>query len=90
MVGWTALQATFPWLDASQAYVKERCVASEHSQPTRCPMVQLRRQEPVTVYQVLDVAGRPIGEVMQPAGEPVMGRGEGTVLLVRRRPGLHR
>jgi hypothetical protein len=53
-------------------------------------MVQLRKQEPVTVYQVLDVAGRPIGEVMQPAGEPVMGRGEGTVLLVRCRPGLHR
>jgi hypothetical protein len=47
-------------------------------------MVQLSKQEPVTVYQVLDVAGRPIGEVVQPAGQPVMGRGEGTILLVRR------
>jgi hypothetical protein len=53
-------------------------------------MVQLRNQEPVTVYEVLDVAGRPIGEVVQPAGEPVMGRGAGTVLLVRCRPGLYR
>ncbi len=46
-------------------------------------MVQLRTQEPVTVYAVLDGAGRPIGEVVQPAGKPVMGRGAGTVLLVR-------
>ena len=53
-------------------------------------MVQLRKQEPVTVYELLDVAGRSIGEVVQPAGEPVMGRGAGTVLLVRRRPALYR
>jgi hypothetical protein len=53
-------------------------------------MVQLRTQDPVTVYQVMDGAGHPIGEVVQPAGEPVMGRGAGTVLLVRGRPGLHR
>ena len=49
-------------------------------------MVQLRKQEPVTVYQVLDGAGRPIGEVVQPAGEPVIGRGASTVLLVRQAP----
>jgi hypothetical protein len=49
-------------------------------------MVQLSRQEPVPVYQVLDTAGRPIGEVVQPAGEPVVGRGAGTVLMVRSRP----
>jgi hypothetical protein len=53
-------------------------------------MVQLSKQQPVTVYQVLDAAGRPIGEVVQPAGQPVMGWGAGTVLLVRRRPGLYR
>jgi hypothetical protein len=52
-------------------------------------MVQLRKQEPVTVYEVLDGTGRPIGEVVQPTGEPVIGRGASTVLLVRRRPGLH-
>ena len=51
-------------------------------------MVQLRKQEPATVYEVLDVTGRPIGEVVQPAGQP--GWGAGTVLLVRRRPGLYR
>ncbi|MFL5494563.1 MAG: hypothetical protein ACJ8DC_09300 [Gemmatimonadales bacterium] len=53
-------------------------------------MVQLRKQDPIRVYEVVDGAGRPIGEVVQPAGEPVMGRGAGTVLLVRRGPGLHR
>jgi hypothetical protein len=53
-------------------------------------MVQLRKQEPATVYEVLDVTGRPIGEVVQPAGKPVVGRGACTVLLVRSRPGLLR
>jgi hypothetical protein len=53
-------------------------------------MVQLIRRDPVTIYQVVDGAGHPIGEVVQPAGEPVLGRGAGTVLLVRGRPGLHR
>jgi hypothetical protein len=50
-------------------------------------MVQLRKREPMMVYEVLDVAGCPIGEVVQPAGQPVMGRGAGTVLLVRAGPG---
>jgi hypothetical protein len=49
-------------------------------------MVQLRTQDLVTVYEVVDGTGRPIGEVVQPAGEPVMGLGAGTVLLVRRQP----
>jgi hypothetical protein len=53
-------------------------------------MVQLRQQEPAMVYEVLDGNGRSIGEVVQPAGEPVVGRGAGTVLLVRGRPGLPR
>ena len=53
-------------------------------------MVQIRSREPVTVYEMIDDGGRAIGEVRQPAGEPVIGRGEGTVLLRRdgpRRPG---
>jgi hypothetical protein len=53
-------------------------------------MIQLRTQDPVRVYEVVDGAGRPIGEVVQPAGEPVTGRGAGTVLLSRCRPVLHR
>jgi hypothetical protein len=46
-------------------------------------MVQIRSREPMMVYEVMDCAGHPIGEVVDPAGEPVMGRGEGTVLLRR-------
>ncbi len=46
-------------------------------------MVQIRSRDPVTVYEVMDDTGRPIGEVRQPAGEPVVGRGEGTVYLRR-------
>jgi hypothetical protein len=46
-------------------------------------MVQLRRREPVTVYEVLDRDGRQIGEVLQPSGVPRIGRGAGTVLLTR-------
>jgi hypothetical protein len=51
-------------------------------------MVQLRRREPMTVYQVRDRDGRQIGEVLQPCGVPMLGRGAGTVLLTRRY--LHR
>jgi hypothetical protein len=46
-------------------------------------MVQLRRREPTTVYEVLDRDGRQIGEVLQPNGVPRIGRGAGTVLLTR-------
>jgi hypothetical protein len=46
-------------------------------------MVQLRRCEPMTVYEVLDRDGRQIGEVLQPTGVPRLGRGAGTVLLTR-------
>ena len=46
-------------------------------------MVQIRSRDPVTVYDVMDDGGRPIGEVRLPAGEPVVGRGEGTVYLRR-------
>ena len=46
-------------------------------------MVMLTAQAPVVVYQVLDGTGRPIGKVVEPKSEPVLGKGEGTVLLLR-------
>jgi hypothetical protein len=46
-------------------------------------MVEILRRTPYAVFQVLDREGRPIGEVVQPKSGPVVGRGEGTVLLVR-------
>ena len=45
-------------------------------------MVQMTRWRPVLVFRVFD-KGRPIGEVVQPRFEPLVGRGAGTVLLVR-------
>ena len=49
-------------------------------------MVQLCRQDSV-VYMVLD-GERPIGRVVAPAGEPMLGPGAETVLLQRGpRPG---
>ena len=42
-------------------------------------MVQLCGQETM-VYMVLD-GGRPIGRVVAPAGEPILGLGAETVLL---------
>lgn len=49
-------------------------------------MVQLCRDDTV-VYMVLD-GERPIGRVVAPAGEPMLGPGAGTVLLQREsRPG---
>ena len=44
-------------------------------------MVQIRK--PVAVRRVCDREGRPIGEVVQPRLEPLVGRGAGTVLLIR-------
>jgi hypothetical protein len=46
-------------------------------------MVQIRSRHPMTVYEVMDEGGRPIGEVMQPCGEPLFGLGVGTVYLRR-------
>ena len=45
-------------------------------------MVKLARQDSIAVYLVLDQE-RPIGRVVAPAGEPVLGPGAGTVLLQR-------
>lgn len=46
-------------------------------------MGQMTIRKPVTVRRVFDRDGRPIGEVVQPRLEPLVGRGAGTVLLVR-------
>jgi hypothetical protein len=46
-------------------------------------MVEITRKQPVMVFKVLDRDGQPIGEVVQPKMEPVVGRGAKTVLLVR-------
>ena len=46
-------------------------------------MVRLAAGETPTVYVVLD-GGRPIGQVIEPAGQPVLAPGAGTVLLQRR------
>ena len=46
-------------------------------------MVEMMRWIPVAVFRVLDREGRSIGEVVQPRTAPVVGRGAGTVLLVR-------
>jgi hypothetical protein len=46
-------------------------------------MVMLVTAKPFVVYRVLDGAGRTIGEVIQPRSAPLMGRGAGTVLLIR-------
>lgn len=34
-------------------------------------------------YRILDAQGRPIGRVRVPSGGPPLGRGAGTVLLIR-------
>ena len=49
-------------------------------------MVKMTGWNPVTVFRVFDRDGRPIGEVVQPRSEPLVGRGAGTVLLVRGSP----
>jgi hypothetical protein len=46
-------------------------------------MVEIARRKPLMVFRVLDRDGLPIGKVIQPKAPPVMGRGAGTVLLVR-------
>ena len=46
-------------------------------------MVEMMSWKPVAVFRVLDRQGRPIGKVVQPKTPPMVGRGAGTVLLVR-------
>ncbi|HEX2251426.1 MAG TPA: hypothetical protein VHH32_13855 [Gemmatimonadales bacterium] len=54
-------------------------------QPTECEaqMVELARRQPVMVFRIMDRQGLPIGEIVEPKAAPVLGRGAGTVLLVR-------
>jgi hypothetical protein len=46
-------------------------------------MVEQARRQPVMIFKMRDGEGQPIGEVVQPKSAPVIGRGAGTVLLVR-------
>jgi hypothetical protein len=52
-------------------------------------MVEMMRWKPVAVFRVLDREGQPIGEVVQPTTAPLVGRGAGTVLLVRGADGTY-
>jgi hypothetical protein len=47
-------------------------------------MVETRQPKPLTVFEVFDSEGRPIGQVEHPETEPVVGVGAKTVLLIRR------
>jgi hypothetical protein len=46
-------------------------------------MVALASTAEGRIYQVFDPTGRAIGQVVEPREEPVVGHGEGTVLLMR-------
>jgi hypothetical protein len=46
-------------------------------------MVEVLHRKPCAVFRVFDREGQPIGHVVQPRFEPVVGRGAQTVLLVR-------
>ena len=78
-------QATLQRLAASQGYVGDGQLASSgpffSGESTAMCMFMAAR--PVVVYRVLDGAGQEIGEVVRPKSSPVMGRGAGTVLLIR-------
>jgi hypothetical protein len=50
-------------------------------------MVEILHRKPDAVFRVFDREGQPIGEVVQPKFEPVVGRGARTVLLVRSKTG---
>jgi hypothetical protein len=46
-------------------------------------MVELARRQPVMIFRIMDREGQPIGEIVEPKAAPVLGRGAGTLLLVR-------
>jgi hypothetical protein len=46
-------------------------------------MTMLEQHEPTLVYHLIDRSGHPIGKVVEPKSKPVLGKGEGTVLLIR-------
>jgi hypothetical protein len=46
-------------------------------------MAQGKKRDTIRIYQMLDPEGRRLGEVVAPLGVPRLGRGAGTVLLLR-------
>ena len=46
-------------------------------------MVTQLRGAPAPIYRVHDRDGRPIGDIKDPRGPQLVGRGAGTVLLLR-------
>lgn len=78
--------ATLPVLDWSYDTLQDDAPLDNRQARTGCDMAQMRSRVPLTVYEVLDDGGHAIGQVSQPAGEPVVGWGEGTVLLRRDDP----
>jgi hypothetical protein len=47
-------------------------------------MVLEMKSKPVSVFRIFDREGQPIGRVVQPKAEPVIGVGAKTVLLIRK------
>ncbi len=53
-------------------------------------MVMLSTEATTMIFLVFDERGRPLGRVERPAGTRVLGRAEGTVLLLRHAPPMTR
>jgi len=68
--------------EITERYAAGRPVASINAERLDRAMVQLAKRGPTMVYVLLE-GDRPIGRVVAPAGEPVLGAGAGTVLLRR-------
>jgi hypothetical protein len=78
-------QATIQLVIASQAYERMgRSGSANHNERFRMvQMTRMTKTKPVTVFRVFDRSGQPIGDVVQPRLDLLVGRGAGTVLLVR-------
>jgi hypothetical protein len=48
-----------------------------------CKMVRMIAAAPTQAYDMYDVGGRHLGQVVAPAGPPRLGPGAGTILLHR-------
>jgi len=46
-------------------------------------MVRIAEERTTREYELYDVAGRPLGRVVQPEGRPKLGPGAATVFLLR-------
>ena len=51
-----------------------------------CKMVRILTAAPARAYEVYDVGGRHLGQVVDPVGLPRIGPGAGTILLHRGPP----